>query len=458
MRLWGWLFILGLLLMGGLGAYLYMALPFLGLPTPWGFWPLYYLVPGAYALGLLVGLLAALALGFSSLKERRAWRFLPGAAEGLLRRLGFASRLVPSFPLREEELSFLEGRLYPEQVVDLKAVWRAFLRSLEEPSGPRGFLLANGTGTGKTYVYGGFIYLLKERGIRPLLVLPGEGLFRQVREVLTSLGLEEGEAYALTTYAKLSPESTPEVLILDEAHLAKAFFLSQRGKRVWQAGKEAAFVLYVTATPWDRPWEARYLEALSLPRLTGDPDFDRFIRRFGVGIREGYGGRKEYYFYGGADELAALHKTLTEGGVLSKRLFRPPPGLVEYEAPRLELSREGEALLKEVGKRLRLEALSTPPEERGILMAFRTLLSRAILEREKLKAAFPLLEGLLKEGWHVLLFLQYWGERRLDLSSKEAIAAYLEEKEETTKGILAPRVARALEGLSLEAVVKLSYT
>ncbi len=164
------------------------------------------------------------------------------------------------------------------------------------------------------------------------------------------------------------------------------------------------------------------------------------------------------YFYGGVDHLVALHRTLTEGGVLAKRLFRPPPGLVGYEAPKLSLPREGERLLKDVRRRLGEEAGLAPPNERGLLLAFRTALSRALLEREKLKAALPLLEGLLGEGWHVLLFLQYWGERVLDLSTEEAVLAYLGqprrgylgEKGETTKGVLAPKVARALEGLFLE--------
>ncbi len=375
------------------------------------------------------------ALGGRWSPEQRAWRFSPGGAMALLRELGlFLPPLFPSLALEEDELAFLKERLYPEQVEDLHTLWKAFRRSLEEPAFPRGFVLANGTGTGKTYVYGGFIYLLARRGLHPLLVLPGEGMRDQVEGVLRGLGLVEGRDYRLTTYAKLPEASPPQVLILDEAHLVKGLFASKRGRLAYRLGKEAGFVLYVSATPWDRPWEARYLEAVDLHRLTGDEDFDSFIRRFGVGIREGFGGGKEYYFYGSVDHLVALHRTLTEGGVLAKRLFRPPPGLVDYEAPRLSISREGKGLLREVRRRLREEARLAPPNERGLLLAFRTALSRALLEREKLKAALPLLEGLLEEGWHVLLFLQYWGERVLDLSTGEAIKAYFGRKEGDQSG------------------------
>ncbi len=103
MRLWGWLFLLSLLLIGGLGAYLYLALPFLGLPTPWGVFPFYYLLPLAYALGLLVGLLYALALGYGAYRARKA---LLREAQGLRRELEALRRAhpeeIPRIPDRED--------------------------------------------------------------------------------------------------------------------------------------------------------------------------------------------------------------------------------------------------------------------------------------------------------------------------------------------------------------------
>ncbi len=63
-------------------------------------------------------------------------------------------------------------------------------------------------------------------------------------------------------------------------------------------------------------------------------------------------------------------------------------------------------------------------------MAQRTLLSRAILERIKLRAALPLVAGLLEEGWHVLLFVQYRSDKTLDLTSPEAVEAFLQDAEE----------------------------
>ncbi|MGC8875740.1 hypothetical protein [Thermus sp.] len=72
MKLVQWVFLLVSLGAGAAGVYLYYAYPFLALPSPWGLLPLYYLLPGAYLLGLLVGGLFALALWLRGLGERRA--------------------------------------------------------------------------------------------------------------------------------------------------------------------------------------------------------------------------------------------------------------------------------------------------------------------------------------------------------------------------------------------------
>ncbi len=103
MKLLQWIFLLVSLGAGAVGVYLYYAYPFLALPSPWGLLPLYYLLPGAYLLGLLVGGLFALALWLRGLGERRGLlrevRRLQGEVEALKR-----ERLeeIPRIPDREE--------------------------------------------------------------------------------------------------------------------------------------------------------------------------------------------------------------------------------------------------------------------------------------------------------------------------------------------------------------------
>lgn len=60
--------------------------------------------------------------------------------------------------------------LLPEQKEDAKGVLRALYLSLTG-KGPKAFLLASGTGTGKTYVYAAAIRAAKEVGLPALLVV-----------------------------------------------------------------------------------------------------------------------------------------------------------------------------------------------------------------------------------------------------------------------------------------------
>lgn len=104
MRLVQWILLLVSLGAGALGVYLYYAYPFLALPSPWGLLPLYYLLPGAYLLGLLVGGLWALALWLGGIGERRRLlrevRRLQGEVKALRQ-----ARLeeIPRIPDREPE-------------------------------------------------------------------------------------------------------------------------------------------------------------------------------------------------------------------------------------------------------------------------------------------------------------------------------------------------------------------
>lgn len=103
MKLAHWVFLLVTLGVVGAGLYLYLAFPFLEVPTPLGSWPLYYLLPAAYALGFLVGGVYALALWLGGLGERRALlrevRRLQGEINALKRE---RIEEIPKIPDREE--------------------------------------------------------------------------------------------------------------------------------------------------------------------------------------------------------------------------------------------------------------------------------------------------------------------------------------------------------------------
>lgn len=331
--------------------------------------------------------------------------------------------------------------LLPAQRIDVEAIFQAY------QAGRRGYLLANGTGTGKTYVYAALARWMEEAGHRVLVVLPNEDLLEQNRAVLQQFGATA----RLTTYHRFAPEEAyGRVLIYDEAHLLKGLWKTARGRKGYLGARQAFFALYVSATPFDQPWEAEYLQAIGVERLTGDRDFRVFIERFGVRYLEAPHLAREGrtptlpVFQGSARDLMAFNHTLTSQGFMSKRLFEPPAGLVRYEAPLLEMEAGERQLLREVRRRLATAARAAPKQHRGLLMAFRTGLSRGLLERMKVRAVIPYLRELLQGGWSIFLVLQYRSERSIDLRSAPGLAEYSERSE-----VLAPYIIEALEGMHL---------
>ncbi|WP_117236772.1 lipopolysaccharide assembly protein LapA domain-containing protein [Thermus sediminis] len=103
MKLLQWVFLLASLGAAGAGVYLYYAYPFLEVPSPSGPLPLYYLLPGAYLLGLLVGGLFALAFWLRGVGERgrllREIRRLQGEVDALKRE---RIEEIPRIPDRDE--------------------------------------------------------------------------------------------------------------------------------------------------------------------------------------------------------------------------------------------------------------------------------------------------------------------------------------------------------------------
>lgn len=353
-----------------------------------------------------------------------------------------------------EEMKWADLLLFPEQSTDLRKIVEALQRFLMGV-GPRGFLLATGTGTGKTYVYSAFARIVGALGVPSLIVVPNEDIARQVENVLRSFAFGGRGDYPIevTTYGLLeSREARGKLLILDESHLAKKPFGasgSGRGKRSWYAVAQCLFTLFVSATPFDRPWESRYLLEPTgfLEHL--DTDFDSLMKQYGVGARRGFRGSKEYYFWGTPHHLEKFHHLLRDQGFMVKRLFLPPEGFLEYQVSFIDIPKEEKAFLAEVRRRLHQASLDVDREEKGLVRAQRTILSRAILERIKLKASFSLVDELLSEGWHVILFVQYRSEKVVDFSNEAQIEAFIQQEEGKGKGDWARFLAHSLAGLKI---------
>lgn len=173
-----------------------------------------------------------------------------------------------------------------------------------------GFLLADGTGVGKTRQELAIAKTLADQGQGVLIVAPNQvlavnkegrvtGSFAADAAALNvpfklvmpkdgeSLKLKPGEV-AITSYERLAnKDGSPRFdlglsdhLIMDEAHRIKGF-TSATGKAGREMASQAQGVVYATATPTDRPTEVAYLERAGI--LEGKSLEDALA---GLGLRQ----------------------------------------------------------------------------------------------------------------------------------------------------------------------------
>lgn len=300
------------------------------------------------------------------------------------------------------------AKLFPEQVTDatrVLAMWQ---------SGAKGMLLANGTGTGKTYVYAAAIREWQAKGKKVLLIVPSKDTKEQTEAALEHMGVAKGSADIITytdlSLGKVQPGGH-NVTIFDEAHKIKGMFGAKRSKRGEAALdfiKNTQFTLFSTATPFEHPRDTKYMALAGL--MPRGMKFDDWITKYGIRIERGYNDSKEYVFRGTPADLKRLHDDLKQRGYLTKRLFEPPPGMVEAASPAADIGEDWLSAMKAVGDRLE-KAADRYSQYRGLIMAQRTMLLRQVLERAKVEAAIPTIRAELEAGRSVAVFTQYRSEK-----------------------------------------------
>jgi len=303
------------------------------------------------------------------------------------------------YPIDDET----KTKLFPEQIIDAQRVLQRW------KDGHKGIILANGTGTGKTYVYAAAAKEWLKNGYKVVLIVPSRDLREQVDEALKHVGVDPTQIRT-HTYTELSKGQLPDIdkgtiLIFDEAHKIKNAFggkQSKRGRNAIDTMTKAGFILFSSATPYQDLEEAKYL---SFGGLTQGLKFDGWIQRYKYVIEKGWNDSKRYVFRGEPGDLRRAHEDLVRSGVLTKRIFQPDPSLVESDAPPIAISEEYQKLMDEVSERLTEAAEQS--KYKGLIMAQRTNLLRAILERAKVEASIPLIREELAKGQSVAVFTQY---------------------------------------------------
>lgn len=308
--------------------------------------------------------------------------------------------------------------------------------------GRAGFLLADDTGTGKTYTGAAVVAAMNKAGKKDaLIVVPNDGVAKQWAEILTKAGLEVNFAQGvktnlsgmkgvnLMTYAILGRNPTilgasPDLLVFDEAHNLKGLAEAEQTRSGTTAKNGYAMVLkqmrtnkkvlYATATPWEKPWEAKPYAALG----AWDPDkFDSWLQDRGVKIDwETYGGgRHQVKVYKYADrngsrarkEMLITHLEMTAGGTYLRREVLPEGVKLHNNFSQSGLTQEQRATYNRVMGLFAALADRASWRRRRMVNAQATLWARRYLEAAKVPLAIETAKKELAQGRSVAIMTGY---------------------------------------------------
>ncbi len=278
-----------------------------------------------------------------------------------------SKKLITARPdlTRDVDVSGIPEALVPHLADHQKqGVMKARLALESRPVGA--FMLADGTGAGKTREILAVAKWYADEGrpvyiVAPHATLPKEkgkltgsyvkdakamGIEFELRERHDIRPLQPGKIY-LTTYDGAVPAVVTDktVLIPDEAHALKneeTAAPSQRALRMRPAIEKAYAVMFVTATPMDKPGHLFYMRRLA---AQGNTDYDAWMKDMGfrkeklrkpkLGITHSWGIDPRIGEKNVLENLLKLNDELTDRGLMVKRELSMEPVTVNFRNVKL---------------------------------------------------------------------------------------------------------------------------
>ena len=314
-----------------------------------------------------------------------------------------------------------------EQIEDIGSIVTAF-----EADMPM-FMLANEAGTGKTFVLGGVIRELAQRGVRKVVyVTLNQDLIAQNKKDLADYGVDHVQ---FVTYADLSKNKgrgvdiDDGVLLLDEAHSVKNDG-SARGVVAQGLMEQARMTVMASATPFENPVEAGFLYPTGVFGGTTLKDkkqrFIAWVKAYGAHVRKvrtAPGEFEEYpYWQGGKKEDgAAARQWFVKQGIFRQAAKRLPAGMADSSFVATSVSDEWVRIYQSV-EGVYAAAMQEWRNDDGspknpkifaMLSAHRMNTIKRILEASKLQEGIRLAQEQLDQGRAVVIFTETKADRAL---------------------------------------------
>lgn len=316
----------------------------------------------------------------------------------------------------------MEPFVVKEQVEDVARINRAY------QDGERLFVLASEPGSGKTFVLGGAIREMRRAGAKRIVYITlRKELITQIKGDLAEYGIGDVEFY---TYSQLRGTATTkgiavepsDALIWDEAHAIKN--VGDEENKVQQAEiakdwiKQAKFTILSTATPFEDPTQAAYLEPTGIfDTVFGNAK--NFALAHGAQpftVKDGQGNilRQGVRWVRSASSDAdakAARDYFQKKGVFTSRRIRLPKAMVDSRLVKMDVSPEAKKLYDDFAN-----AAAVHDEELvGLVKAQIVNLQKRLLEAAKVERGIQEAENALNRGRYPIIFVETKAERKIDI-------------------------------------------
>lgn len=298
-----------------------------------------------------------------------------------------------------------------EQIEDVARIHRAYAQDKSL------FVLASEPGSGKTFVLGGAIReLLKAGAKRIQYVTLRTELITQIKQDLADYGIDQVE---FITYPKLRTEqpSASDVLIFDEAHSIKNVAEGDEGAAQAKAGARwianAKFTIFATATPFENPTQAAYLEPTGVFE-TPFKGFEGFAHAFGastVKVSEATTIVVWRRTSTSDQDAAAARQWFIKQGIYTSRRLRLPKDQVDSRLVKINVP---EAAAKQYAA-LTEAAAAREDGMHGFARAWIINFQKRLLEASKVAQGIAEAKDALARGRFPIIFVETKAERRLDI-------------------------------------------
>lgn len=324
-------------------------------------------------------------------------------------------------------------------------------RALTAFNGNRSFVIADATGTGKTYSGSLIVDEMLDRGANKiLLILPNDGLLKQWEEVLTPIGIKvqrvagnfklvpakERTIYA-TTYHSMNSWDLQQamngeqldLLIMDECHALKNLMTdskSARAKKGTELQRYADRNLFMSATPMESVLHYGYMA----DSLGVHSHFQAALNEMGIRSVQNKSGRGSHWEGLSPAKLKQLNDRLVREGVYVrhemsfKAIYNKSDGELKHlysNAVRVPMSTQGAERYNKLMSILDDYAQEYPQYMMNI-EAFRVGLGKALLEEDKLPVAIEIAKAKIAQGKSVSFFTFRKSESDYDALAAAATA------------------------------------